>query len=347
MKRFLAVAVAVAISGAAFSTFGQCDDPYDANLCVYPTTEAAISFARDGAASSFWSTWGSNDYVEMIAPDDCYPDRCGFVGTDDAILTIKAAATSVGLYLLSTVTDNTWVDRADAEDWGADAIDFYFDKDDANTIWTCTGCLIGLYDSKLTYNTQQFQVWMGAAAPPAGCRLAYYDDNLWSWQTLGLDWNQLALLYNIEIDVVTTGLGANQKAQEWFFPWVTIGKGAIAAGTILDGMKLAFSGGYNDKDGDNTNPDCLRWLGKDPWSGTANYWGDFEIQDATPDLVVEGVAVRPNSNTLRPAVAASRGPADFYTLQGKKIAGGNLGRVNAGAVVVQRSTNASVRVLGR
>ncbi len=344
MKQVVAVVVAMGVM-APMSAWGQCDDPYDVNLCVYPAQESQINFARDGQASSFWSTWGSNDYVEMIAPDDCFVDRCGFVGSDDAILTIKAAATRVGLYLLSTVTDNTWVDRADAEDWGADAIDFYFDKDDANTIWTCTGCLIGLYDSRLTYNTQQFQVWMGAAAPSAGVRMAYYDDNLWSWQTLGLDWNQLATLYHIEIDIVTQGLGANQKAQEWFFPWIHFGKG-LSIGTVLDGMKLGFSGGYNDKDGDNTNPDCLRWTGKDPWFGDANYWGDFEIQSGVG--AVEDVAVRPG-HALRPAASlAQQGVSEFYTLQGQKVPRGTFGAARDNAVVVQRSAgNASVRVLGR
>lgn len=345
MKRVFAATAMVAMTGAMFASFGQCGDNYDANLCVYQTTEAEIAFARDNQASGYWSNWTGKDMVEMIAPDDCYPGRCNFVGTDDAIITIKAAATSVGLYVLSVVTDNTWVDRADADDWGADAIDFYFDKDDANTIWTCTGCLIGLYASKLTYNTQQFQVWMGASAPPAGVRLAYYDDNLWSWQSLGLDWNQLAVLYNIEIDVVTSGLGANQKAQEWFFPWIHYGKG-LAVGTVLDGMKLGFSGGYNDKDGDNTAPDCLRWLGKDPWDGTVNYWGDFEIQST--GLTVNPVSVRPNSNNVRQNLSATKGVSELYTLQGQKITGSAMNAAKASALVVQRSaTNAAVRVLGR
>jgi hypothetical protein len=344
MNRLFAVAAVVALFGAVGASYGQCNDNYDANLCVYYEADADNQFAVDGAASTFWSTWTGKDMVEMIAPDDCYPDRCGFVGSDDAILQIKAAATGTGLYLLSTVTDNTWVDRADADDWGADAIDFFFDKDDANTIWTCTGCLIGLYDSKLTYNTQQFQIWMGASSAPTGGRYAAYDDNLWSWQTLGLTWVQLAAIYNIEIDIVTSGLGANQKAQEWFFPWVSIGKGALVPGTTLAGMKLAFSGGYNDKDGDNTNPDCLRWLGKDPWSGTANYWGDFEIQSDVPPVV--GVSVKNPAAAAR-GIAANSGVADLYTLQGKKIAGGSLNAVKSNVVVQRSATNASVRVLGR
>lgn len=344
MKRLLTAVLACAISGTVSMSSGQaCDDAYDANLCVYAQNDAPVSI-RDGAASAFWANWSGKDYIEMIAPADCYPDRCGFVGTDDAVITIKAAASSKGLYMLSEVRDNTWVDRASADDWGADAIDFFFDAMDANAIWTCTGCLIGLYDSKLTYTTQQFQVWMGASAPPPGCRMAFYDDNLWSWQSLGLDWNQLSLLYNVDIDVIT--VDANRKAQEWFFPWVNFGKG-LAVGAALDGMKLAFSGGYNDKDGDNTNPDCLRWLGKDPWIGDVNYWGDFVLQTGIGN--VEPVSVLDRGISARGNLSATRGPAEFYTLQGQKITSGAMSHATAGAVMVKRTAgaNASVRVLGR
>jgi len=305
-------------------SYGQtCGDAYDGNLCVYPAVGFPANI-RDGAVSDFWSNWSGKDYIEMIAPSDCYPGRCGFVGTDDAVITIKAAATSEGLYMLSEVKDNTWVDKASAEDWGADAIDFYFDAMDANAIWTCTGCLIGLYDSKLTYTTQQFQVWMGASAPPTGCRMAYYDENLWSWQTIGLDWVQLSVLHGIDIDIIS--IDATRKAQEWFFPWSKFGKG-LAQGTMLDGLKLAFSGGYNDKDGDNTDPDCLRWLGKDPWAGDANYWGDFVIQPG-----VGSVGVIP---TNAPLSKASRGKetAGLYSLAGKRI----TGRMSAPGVAVRPS----------
>lgn len=308
MTRMLAFAVLIAFQ----VSYGQtCDDPYDGNLCVYPVTGAPAN-VQDGVVSSFWSDWAGKDYIEMIAPNDCYPDRCGFIGTDDAVITIKAAATSVGLYMLSEVHDNTWVDRASADDWGADAIDFYFDAMDANAIWTCTGCLIGLYDSKLTYTTQQFQVWMGASAPPAGCRMAYYDEILWSWQTVGLDWLQLSTLYNIDIDVIT--IDASRKAQEWFFPWVHFGKG-LAIGTQLDGMKLAFSGGYNDKDGDNTDPHCLRWLGKDPWSGDANYWGDFVLQPGIGNVDTVGVIAKASPRVNR----LVSGVTSLYNLQGQKM----------------------------
>jgi len=330
MRHAFAVVLACFVFGSVSMSYGQCTDPYDANLCVYPVTNAPANI-RDGVISAFWNDWGGKDYIEMIAPDDCYPDRCGFVGSDDALLTIKAAATNIGLYVLSTVTDNTWVDKASADDWGADAIDFFFDAMDANAIWTCTGCTIGLYDSKLTYTTQQFQVWMGASASPTGCRMAYYDEILWSWQTIGLTWNELSVLYKIEIDVIN--IDATHKAQEWFFPWTAYGKG-LAIGTNLDGMKLGISGGYNDKDGDNANPDCLRWLGKDPWSGTVNYWGDFVLQSGIGAVDTNTSAINQRSFFSTRFNTVNR-PSDFYTLQGKKVATGTIGNVVKNAVLVK------------
>lgn len=301
-------ASAVILAGAVISLGQVCDDPYDNNLCVYPVSDPPSSI-KDGAPSAFWSEWSGRDFIEMVAPDDCYPQRCGFIGSDDAIITIKAAATSSGLYMLSEVSDNTWVDRADANDWGADAIDFYFDAMSADDIWNCSDCTIGLYDSKLTYTTQQFQVWMGSSSPPSGCRLGYYDDNLWSWQTVGLDWAQLSVLYGIDIDIIQ--IDAVKKAQEWYFPWSKFAKG-LPEGTQLNGLRLAFSGGYNDKDGDNTNPDCLRWLGKDPWAGDINYWGDFVLQSGIGGVPVTHVR-QATVTDRRVAVVSS------YTLRGERI----------------------------
>ncbi len=268
--------VVVLVAACAITrAHGQCSDPFDDQLCVYPVYEADTQFATDGQVSPFWSDWAARDYIEMNPPGSCYPDRCGFSGPEDAAIIVKAAGTSRGLYVLVEIHDNTWVDRADAEDWGADAIDFYFDKLSADDIWSCNDCLIGLYSSTLTYTTYQFQVWMGATGVPAGCRFAYYDDNLWSWQTVGVTWDAATALYGYEAEAIQVDM--NTKAIEWFFPWGAYCKG-LDEGTVLDGMRLALSGGYNDKDGDNVDPHCLRWLGKDPWSGDANYWGDLVLQ---------------------------------------------------------------------
>jgi hypothetical protein len=345
MKRLFAAVLVCALSGTMFVSYGQCDDPYDAVLCVRNINDQnPPTDIRNGVAESFWTGW-TGDYIEMIPPGSCFPDRCGFTGADDATLTMKAAATDKGLYLLSNVRDNTWVDRASADDWGADALDFYFDGQSADEIWNCTTCRIGGYCVLCTYNTMQFQVWMGASAPSPGCRLAYYDEMQWSWQTLGLDWTMLESIHKIQVDIIT--VDGNNKAQEWFFPWEKVGLGALPVGTPLANVRIAFSGGYNDKDGDNVDPDCLRWIEKDPWDGTINQWGDF-LLDANMGSVQEvNVAVRPQTAN-RGSLTASNMPSQLYTLRGEKIANGALNRVSTGAVMVQRTgANASMRMLGR
>lgn len=337
MKRFSIAILACILAGSFVTAFGQCGDAFDAQLCVYPITEADEQFKMDGEKSAFWDNWQSNDYIEMLPPGDCYPERCGFDDASDATITIKAAGTGKGLYVLSSVKDNTWVDRADAEDWGADAIDFYFDKMSAEDIWGCTDCLIGLYSSTLTYTTQQFQVWMGATGVPDGCRYAYYDDNLWSWQTVGVTWDAAKVLYGFQVDVIQD-TDPTIKHQEWFFPWQSYGKG-IEVGTTLDGMKLGFSGGYNDKDGDNVEPHCLRWLGKDPWAGDDNYWGNFILQAGmgTVEAVVSvdeparaaSVHAKPTAKVLS---------TELFNLQGQKIATEAVRSLPTGSMIMKRHT---------
>jgi hypothetical protein len=353
MKRVLAVVAACVLANVSMSN-GQCNDPYDANLCVYHLTDdEANQFSRNGQVSEFWNSWAGRDYAEMVPPGSCYPGRCNFSGAEDATLTIKAAGTNKGLYILTTVTDNTWVDRANAEDWGADAIDFYFDGRSADDIFTCTYCLIGLYGSTLSYSTQQFQVWMGASALPTGCRYAYYDEQLWSWQTMGVTFDNAVVLYGYQIDIIS--ISATQKAQEWFFPWTTYdqGSGRLQVGAALAGMKVAFSGGYNDKDGDNAEPDCLRWLQGDPWSEdakTVNKWGNFELTGTTWGNVEawgSGNVQQPARRALGTA-AAVNGANQYYNLRGQKINAPAVQNLRSNAVVVQNgAARSNVQVIGR
>lgn len=343
MKRLCAAIMACILVGAVATTFGQCDDPFDANLCVYSIPDADNQFvADDGLLSPFFqaANWGSNDYIDMIYPDNCYPDRCNFSGADDANLTIKAAGTARGLYVYSEVKDNTWVDRTAQDDWGSDAMDLYFDALSADEIFTCTDCLVGLYASTLSYTTQQFQVWMGATAPPNGCAYQAYDELLWSWQEMGLTWATAAALFGFMVDVIS--IDGNTKGQEWFFPWEKFGQG-IAEGTPLDGMKVGFSGGYNDKDGDSDQPDCLRWLGKDPWAAdaqTVNQWGDFELQAGMGNVVYGAIGVTKNAQG-RVAGDASLVSTAHFNLQGQKIATDAVRRLPVGSLVMRRHTFAN------
>lgn len=265
------------------SVLSQTVDPFDETLVSYELTPAMTAqFSRtDGQLSPFWALWTAHDTILEVAPDNCYPDRCNFVGTDDAQLSVKSAWDSTGLYVCLTAWDNTWVDQSSTGDWGADASDMYVDKLSANEIFTCTDCLIGLYSSTLTYTTNMFFIGYGATSPPDGFSYQHYDENLWSWQEVGLTFQAADVLYGVKAEVVT--LDGTHKATEWFYPW-----DFLDVNNEFAGDRFGFTVGYNDKDGDNTNPDCLRWLGKDPWAGdaqTVNYWGDILLG---PDVATLG-----------------------------------------------------------
>lgn len=298
----------------------QCDDPYDKVLCVSTLNDAqAAQFSStDQRVSDFWSDWGGKDFADMISPDFCYPGRCGFNGSDDAAMKIKAAATRRGIYVYIEITDNVWTDRATADDIGADATDLFFDRHGSDYLFACEDCLIGLYGTMLSFTTNQFQVWMGASNPPTGFMYQQYDENAWSWQSTGYTWAAARALLGFEVEVVT--IDATHKAQEWYFPWDKFGSVGVPDGTNLAGTKLGFAGGYNDKDGDNPEMDCLRWTLRDPWAAKVegNYWGDMLIGSDLPPVQLAGIGVRDNGRQI--SVQGAAASSVSYNLRGQRIA---------------------------
>lgn len=261
-------------------TYGQTGGGEAVLVARQLTAEEAMAFKMDGRISPFWATWAA-DSLDMTPPANCYPDRCGFYGFGDARVAVKAAWTSRGLYLCVSVRDDRWIGRTDADDWGADALTVYLDSQDAASIFTCTDCLIGLYASTLSYCTQAFRTWIGAGVPPETFHHSYYDEQLWSWQTVNVTRDAARSMYGMTMDAAF--LSAGVRAQEWFIPWPSLGCGLQYPQPVdLYGRRIAFTAGYDDKDGEQDMPDCLRWLGKDPWATDAqlvNYWGDILLGD--------------------------------------------------------------------
>jgi hypothetical protein len=335
MNRALAGILLCALMGAGVA-HGQCGDPFDATLCVYEldATQQQQFSTTDGQVSAFWDEWSGRDYVELLPPGDCYPDKCNFTDESDASMTVKLAATTKGLYLYAGVQDNVWVDWTDPTRHGDDSVDLYFDAMSADEIWNCTDCLVGLYDSKLTFTTQQFQVFMGGNTTPTTFRFASYDNALWSWTLQDdLTFADAKNTYGFDIEVVQ--VDATHKVQEWFVPWTSFGNGGVTAGTALANKLFAFAGGYNDMDGDLTEPQCLRWPnGKDPWIGDQNYWGDMLLP---ADIgVVEPMAVHPSRHAARPYGSSKLLRAECYTLRGRKLPAHAAGRATAAGMTVRR-----------
>ncbi|MBD3239918.1 MAG: hypothetical protein GF331_04980 [Chitinivibrionales bacterium] len=338
MKRFSVAITACILAGSLATAYGQCDDPLDAILCasaLTPTQEAQFD-ASSTDPSPFWADL-TGDYVEVIPPGDCYPDACGFTDASDGQMLLKAAATSKGLYFYAEVQDNVWVDWSGGDSYGDDSVDLYVDEMSADDIWNCTDCLIGLYDSKLTYTTQQYQVFMGGTSIPTTFRRAAYDPMLWSWQTLSLDFATAKTMYGFEVKVVSAG--ANKKIQEWFFPWQTMGDG-IEPGTDVSNTRFGFCAGYNDMDGDNVSPDKLRWPNqKDPWAGDANYWGDIltpaDLGAVEAVVAVDGRSVNSGAGHVARADLIE---TELFNLQGQKISDDALRLLPKGSLIMKRHT---------
>ncbi|MBD3241619.1 MAG: hypothetical protein GF331_13600, partial [Chitinivibrionales bacterium] len=90
-------AVMICVVGMRVS-YAQCDDPRDGVLCAATLTQEQVRqfSATDDEVSSFWAGIGP-DYVELVAPGDCYPGSCDFSGPEDASMTVKVAATAEGM----------------------------------------------------------------------------------------------------------------------------------------------------------------------------------------------------------------------------------------------------------
>ncbi len=339
MGRRLGVLVAMICAVGMQVSYAQCEDPYDAVVCasLLSSDQVAQFSASDDAVSAFWDDL-NGDYVELVpSQSDCYPGYCGFTDGSDASMLVKVGATVEGLYVYSEVRDNTWVDPSGGDSYGDDSVDLYFDKLSADEIFTCTDCLNGTFSSTLTFTTQQFQVFMGATEAPRTFRYSYYDDNIWTWSTVHLAWDNAEALYGFEAEILQ--VDATTKAQEWFFPWTFFGKG-IETGVDLNGKKVGFAGGYNDMDGDNIEPDKLRWPnGKDPWASdaqTVNYWGDILLPDLT--------AVREGGPALtrqpRETVGGQPVSVDYFSLAGEKLSADAILGLRPQALVVRQTTYA-------
>ncbi len=303
-----------------YTAHAQDLDPTDSLLRAYALSdsEAALFSMSDGKRSEFWGSTPDQDIAIIYPPDYCYPGRCLSTDALDAGLVVRAAATPQALYLYLEVTDNEFVNRVDQTDWGADCIDLYLDELSSQEIWDCTDCLIGLYESKLTYSTEQFQTWLAAdTALPIGCLYMDYGDELWGgMQPVGLTWEQLRQLYQVEAEPVY--LTPHYKIIEMRIPWQHF-DGAFPPGTPLASRRLAMTAGYNDKDGDTTEPGCIRWLGKDPWSGDQNYWGDILLPASLGpvDTVAMAVVPRVSHGLSSPATVCNT----VYDLRGRRVHG--------------------------
>lgn len=317
LRRILIVLVAASCHSS--QVFAQCSDPFDARLCVYQLTGAEeVQFSTtDGQVSAFWSNWTGRDYIELIPPDNCYRGKCGFAGgQQDAMLTIRGAATGLGIYIYSEVQDNVWMARSDSGD-GDDSIHFFFDRADANEIFVCYD-IICLERPLVTFDTWEFSIPMDRTTHSDSLTFGSYDRNLWVWkvESLSLD----SAMRRIGLSAELIELDSTHRVRELFLPWDKYCSG-LPVGTQLASRRFAFSGGYDDIDGDTAiAAHCLRWpYDGDPWSGTTstfNYWGDLLLPDDMPPVDAYQ-SVTAASPARRPTVVHTT--STWYDLRGRQL----------------------------
>jgi len=304
-------------------SFAASSDPNDEILLFYPLSEAEqTSFSTDdGIVSSFWTTnWIDRDYIDMTTALNSNPNSAPWSGSDDARITIKAAASPEGLFFYCKVTDDIWVDPVSGTGaWKYDAVDLFFDNKTSEEILAGGSSIMvnPAWKWALTFTSQQYQVWMGSAALPTTFAFNYYDNLFFTWSQNTVSFDQASLHYDgMKMEIIIED--NTNKVQEWFIPWSWVGTGGIS-GPINQGKRFAFTGGYNDMDGDGSSVGEIRWKNIDPFGGGnsleehAASWGDLE---AAEDLQTGIYAPLQRSTRLK---SASVGTKEFFNLKGERI----------------------------
>jgi len=300
----------------------QCTDPFDSTLCVYrlPPADSMSFSTTDGQVSAFWADWVGRDSIELTSERNCCRanSACACVRSDNRLV-VKAACDASGLYLLVLVEDSVMLDRSNSSDWGTDAVDMYFDALSSTVLDTCTGCLIGLYETSLAYTTFENQTWLGHATAVGVSRLGGFCSRYWGLgETCTCAWGQCAPPCGFSQDVVA--LDTFHMAAEYYVPWWWYSYNACdALPSDLAGKRLAFMVGYNDRDSATDTVTCLRWQHGDPWTAREpgeSHWGDLLLpQDLVP-LGSAGHPVRALHSTK------ARAPVARFDLSGKRIRAG-------------------------
>ena len=70
---------------------------------------------------------------------------------------------------------------SDPNSYGDDSVDLYLDEMPADEVWDCTACHAAPYGARMSYTSQQYQVFMGGTSIPTEFRLSHYDEATYTW----------------------------------------------------------------------------------------------------------------------------------------------------------------------
>ncbi|MBN2092713.1 hypothetical protein JW964_24035 [candidate division KSB1 bacterium] len=276
-------------------------NPDDSLLVAYGLTadlEKQFS-ANDHKVSDFWKLFNEKrDYINLTQRKNAKADAAfNFVLTHDCNMTVKAAYSADGIYLLFEINDdndvawpNKFVNTENEQFYlNFDAVDVLMDSRSIDAISNPDNKDMFVSRSfGLTSTTKQYQIACGTEKErPCGFRRALAEP--WDFNATFFTFGDAKAQFGIEIENIKTDYF--YKAQEWFIPWSEYGGGLPSEPDA--GTRLSFSGGFNDRDeGEHFPPGVtssggsvkasneLRWIGKsDPWGSSKSpyNWGEIEL----------------------------------------------------------------------
>lgn len=286
-------------AGQALS--GTAPDTQDSVLIAYGlTAEQEKQFSgSDGKVSAFWNLIDSEkDVIRLTQRKNGKPDAAfNFVLTHDCNMTVKAAYSAGGIYLLFEINDdndvawpNSFVGTENEQFYlEFDAVDILMDNRPVKIISTLE--YKDHFVSRgfgLTLNTRQYQIACGTESErPTGFKRALADP--WDFHSTFYTFKEAGEQLGVKVENIKTA--PFYKSQELFIPWSEYGGGLPSEPDA--GTRLAFAAGFNDRDaGEHFPPGMnssggsvkasngLRWIGKtDPWgSNKPPYaWGEIEL----------------------------------------------------------------------
>jgi len=251
-------------AGAASVEIAQSDNM----LIAYGlSAEQEGTFTPEGKLSAFWDDFDEGHSQVVMTVENSLARQSGNAQTarptGDVRMTVRAAHSRAGLYMLFIVADDEWAPARNLDD----AVDFHLARMSSAEIWAADPADIFVKPESwgLVLCGMQYQINLGNDEEPAN-RINRNFPDPWDVPSVADTYAEAERKYGIVVKNVT--LAPGRKAVELFLPWRWVGNGGEMEEPAV-GARLGLALGYNDRDPsvqDAGRTDALRWPNKtDVW----------------------------------------------------------------------------------